>query len=295
MARSQAFVLAAIATAVGLQTAPPLAASQAETLPPPWHWQTITGVGFTYVVQQPVTLRTLAARCGLSATDLSVGNCWPIDRPAPVGSRLWLSNQRIAPSRPDSGGLVNIPEGHFDLFLDGISAGSWPVSVGTARWPTPIGRFPLGRPVWHPVWYVPASIRAESALRGVTLPEAVPPGPGNPLGEVWLGLGTTGVGLHGMTADAGRWPDMTGSHGCLRLAPAAALQVARLWRPGLTVDVVYLRSKCLETHGERFLEVHPDPYGRQTEPSSSLAADPSEPSLRAIWEQACGWPVRWPR
>ncbi|MBC7543199.1 MAG: L,D-transpeptidase [Candidatus Sericytochromatia bacterium] len=270
--------------------------AQVGTLPSPWQWRTISGHGFAYTVRQSLTLKVLAEAYDLSARQLAVGNAWPLDLPLPVGSRVWLSDQRIVPGRSGSGGLVNIPEGRFDLVLDGVHVGSWPVSIGTRHWPTPIGRFPLGRPVWHPAWLVPRTIRAESLRQGHPLPVQVPPGPLNPLGDVWLALGRSGVGLHGMPSDPGRWPDAAMSHGCLRMAPSAVRQVAAKWRPGLWVDVTYVRVKSLQIQGEGFVEVHPDPYAWQEIPPKQLwGMNTLDTAFCLIWMRACGWPWRWPQ
>jgi len=61
----------------------------------------------------------------------------------------------------------------------------------------------------------------------------IPPGPRNPVGLCWIGLGLPGVGIHGSPA-----PEMigkTGSHGCFRLTNWDALRLASMIRVGTPV------------------------------------------------------------
>lgn len=270
-----------------------IGARPAAALPSPWQWRTIVGVGFAHVPPAETTWLALAERFDVSPRHLALAHgSDPLD-PVPAGTRLWISDQRFQPWRPDSGGLINLPEGRFDLVLDGIHVGSWPVAIGTRDWPTPLGRFPLQQPVWQPTWYVPESMRAAAARQGRTLPRQVPPGPANPLGEVWMGLGPGRIGLHGTPADT-RWAELAGSHGCLRLAPAHARAVASLWRPGLMVDIVYERAKLGRHDGHQYLEVHPDPYQRQPRPPASWARTLPKAVLDRIWQRACGLPLKLP-
>lgn len=265
----------------------PLLAWPAWALPAPWHWQTIVGIGFPYESPVETSWEAIGDRFGLSPKRLAAANGAHWQDPLPAGRSVWISDQRIIPGRPGSGALINVPEGRLDIVLDGLHAGSWPVAVGNADWPTPLGRFALGKPLWQPAWHVPASIRAKAARQGRPLPAWVPPGPANPLGEVWMPLGDSGVGLHGTPADT-RWVDLQDSHGCLRLAPDHAQAVAALWRPGMTVDVVYERAKVCRFNGGTYLEVHPDPYLRAPRPPAALG---SGSVLRWLWQSACGVPL----
>jgi L,D-transpeptidase ErfK/SrfK len=197
--------------------------------------------------------------------------------------RVWVGDARITPGHPGSGILVNLPERRLDVVLDGGHRASWPVTIGAPDWQTPTGRFVLGKPVRDPSWQVPASIRAEFARHGRQLPAVVPPGPGNPLGSLWMGLGRDNLGIHAAPGER----TVHGSHGCLRLAPAHAWQLAAWWRPGLVVDVVYQREKRLTIQGTHWVEVHSDPYGRMPVPPHGQPLD-----VGAIWRDAVGLPLR---
>jgi len=82
------------------------------------------------------------------------------------------------------------------------------VAVGMAAHPTPTGNFRIITKAKDPTWNPPDS--AWAAGMG-----PVPPGPGNPLGTRWMGLNSSGIGIHGTPS-----PSSIGtaaSHGCIRM------------------------------------------------------------------------------
>ena len=81
------------------------------------------------------------------------------------------------------------------------------------HYPTPLGRFTVTVKSLRPWFYPSATARASGA-------KPIPPGPGNPLGNHWLGLSAPGVGIHYA-------PDATSlgysiTHGCVRVSRAQA-------------------------------------------------------------------------
>lgn len=73
-------------------------------------------------------------------------------------------------------------------------------------------------------------------VKGIDRKLTIPPGPRNPVGLCWIGLGLPGVGIHGSPA-----PEMigkTGSHGCFRLTNWDALRLASMIRVGTRVRFV---------------------------------------------------------
>ncbi len=74
-------------------------------------------------------------------------------------------------------------------------------------------------------------------VKGVNQILMIPPGPNNPVGLCWVGLGLKGYGMHGTPN-----PEMigkTGSHGCFRLANWDAIRLGRMVRVGTPVKFVY--------------------------------------------------------
>lgn len=81
------------------------------------------------------------------------------------------------------------------------------VATGAPAYPTPRGVFSVIEKQRNPWWYPPDAPWAEGL-------DPVPPGPGNPLGTRWMGIGD-GVGIHG-TPDAASI-GYSASHGCIRM------------------------------------------------------------------------------
>lgn len=70
-------------------------------------------------------------------------------------------------------------------------------------------------------------------VRGVRQKLLIPPGPRNPVGLCWIGLGLSGYGIHGTPN-----PELigkTGSHGCIRLTNWDAVRLGGLVSAGTTV------------------------------------------------------------
>jgi lipoprotein-anchoring transpeptidase ErfK/SrfK len=82
------------------------------------------------------------------------------------------------------------------------------VASGQSAYPTPLGHSQIEVKAENPWWYPPDSPWAAGA-------KPIPPGPGNPLGTRWMGLGFDGVGIHG-TPDAASI-GYSASHGCIRM------------------------------------------------------------------------------
>ena len=125
------------------------------------------------------------------------------------------------PSRqivPDVEVLVNIPSGRLELRDGGSVLASYPVSVGSARYPTPVGSYLLATVIWNPWWNPPP----ESEWARNRKP--TPPGPGNPMGRVKLHMDEL-IYIHGTTSE-GRL-GAPASHGCIRMSNPDVIDLAR--------------------------------------------------------------------
>jgi lipoprotein-anchoring transpeptidase ErfK/SrfK len=97
--------------------------------------------------------------------------------------------------------VISIPDRKVALIEDGRVLKVYPVAVGKPSTPSPKGSFQIASHVQHPTWYHPGKV--------------VGPGPANPLGTRWMGLGYRGYGIHGtnMPLSIGK----AASHGCIRM------------------------------------------------------------------------------
>lgn len=71
-------------------------------------------------------------------------------------------------------------------------------------------------------------------VKGIDHVIILPPGPRNPVGVCWVGLGLRGYGIHGTP-----WPEnigKTGSHGCIRLTNWDARRLGGIVKPGVPVQ-----------------------------------------------------------
>ena len=83
----------------------------------------------------------------------------------------------------------------------------FPVAVGMSQYPTPLGPRTVVDKQVDPAWTPPDSPWAAEL-------GTIPPGPGNPLGTRWIGLGDA-IGIHGTYATASI--GTAASHGCIRM------------------------------------------------------------------------------
>lgn len=110
--------------------------------------------------------------------------------------------------------VISLADRRLQLIRPGMETRSFPVAIGRPGVAIPIGDSAVIRkrrdPTWHPT--------VEQRRAKPSLPTAVPPGPGNPLGKFALDLGWTAIAIHGTNE-----PDSVGrraSAGCFRMLPA---------------------------------------------------------------------------
>jgi lipoprotein-anchoring transpeptidase ErfK/SrfK len=134
---------------------------------------------------------------------------------AAASSELWAEG----PARKL---VVSIPDRKIALFEEGRVVKIYPVAVGKAQTPSPNGTFHIASHVEHPTWYQPGRV--------------VKPGPKNPLGTRWMGLGYKGYGIHGtnMPGSIGK----AASHGCIRMRNHDVEELFNLVEVGDPVELV---------------------------------------------------------
>jgi L,D-transpeptidase ErfK/SrfK len=177
------------------------------------------------------------------------------------GTMVRLPMQHLLPEAPRDGIVINLPDGRLYYFHDDAHGDrvveSDPISVGKMDWKTPIGVTTIVKKEKMPVWYPPKSVR-ETHLKddGDVLPEFIPPGPDNPLGEYALRLGIPGGAylIHGTNKPVGVGMQIT--HGCIRLYPEDIERLFREIPVGMTVRIVNQRIKTGWIDGALYLEVH---------------------------------------
>ena len=116
---------------------------------------------------------------------------------------------------------------------EGLVIAQFPVSFGGPLDPLPLGKMKIANEVKNPTFtYDPKLLK--DAKPGYTKVD-IPPGPNNPVGNMWIGLSKPHWGIHGTPAPAkvGRME----TNGCLHLTNWDAAKVSSAVSPGMVIDV----------------------------------------------------------
>ena len=127
-----------------------------------------------------------------------------------------------AEAEGDKGGLyiqVDLSDRRLKMFEADTLVWQYPISPGTAKYPTPRGTYTVRKMVWNPRWVPPESPWARKYT-------PKPPGhPANPMKVVKIFFKEPVYYIHG-TAETGRLGH-DASHGCIRMDPEHVAEVAR--------------------------------------------------------------------
>jgi lipoprotein-anchoring transpeptidase ErfK/SrfK len=118
--------------------------------------------------------------------------------------------------------IVSIPDRRMALLEDGRVVKVYPIAVGKQTTPSPTGSFHIASRVQSPTYYHAG--------------KSVGPGPRNPVGTRWMGLGYEGYGIHGTNV-----PGSIGkaaSHGCIRMRNRDVEELFELVRVGDPVELM---------------------------------------------------------
>lgn len=205
----------------------------------------------TYLVQEEDTLYDVARRYGLGTEDIFRANP-EADRwqPEPL-SELILPTAFIPPDGMKHGIVINRPELRLYYFPpEGVPL-SFPVSLGRRGNETPLGTTSIVRKREYPVWTPPESIRAEKP----DLPETIPPGSNNPLGDYAMSLGWPNFVIHGTNRP---WSiGQSVSHGCIRMYPEHIARLFALVKVGTPVVIIDQPVSLGWQGSELYMDVHP--------------------------------------
>jgi lipoprotein-anchoring transpeptidase ErfK/SrfK len=107
----------------------------------------------------------------------------------------------------------------------------YPATIGDSHDPLPIGDWRVTKVVQYPWFnYNPVHFWNANPKEAIAI---LPPGPRNPVGEVWIGLTKEHYGIHG-TPDPGHIRHDE-SAGCIRLTNWDAVDLSHMVRPGTPI------------------------------------------------------------
>ena len=140
---------------------------------------------------------------------------------AAVPGTAWLLEGRseAAADAPNLYLVADLSEKRLKMYEADSLLWQYPISDGTANYPTPRGQYKISKLVWNPRWVPPNSAWAR---------KYTPKGPGhpaNPMKVVKIFFKEPVYYIHG-TAETGRLGNAA-SHGCLRMDPEHVAEVAR--------------------------------------------------------------------
>ena len=259
---------------------------------------TVVGADQTVTTVYEDTLYDLAAKYSLGSEELIRVNPG-VDPWLPgAGKELVVPGRHILPPGPHEGIVVNLPEHRLYYYPkpkrgQPLQVITYPVSIGKMDWRTPLGVTHVIQKQKDPAWYPTESVRKEHAAAGDPLPNVVPPGPDNPLGQyaMRLAAGNGTYLIHGTNNPIAVGLAVT--HGCIRMYPVDVQALFPLIPVGTSVRLINEPVKVAWIDGELLLEAHPpvDAQGQSFEPnidqfSTLLQAAVGDTTVAIHWDYA---------
>lgn len=234
------------------------AAYAAEFILPP---DGINVVGRAFLVESKAdeTLLDIAREYSVGYNEIVQANP-DVDRWYPGdGTPIVIPTRYILPDTPRQGLILNLPEMRLYYYPkpkddEAPKVITYPVGIGRQDWETPRGKTYISEKKKHPTWTPPASIRAEHAAKGETLPDVVPAGPDNPLGTRALRLGLPSYLIHGTNKPYG--VGMRVSHGCVRMRQEDVEALFEIIPQGETVRIINQPLKIGRFADTLYMEFH---------------------------------------
>lgn len=150
--------------------------------------------------------------------------------------------------------VINIPAFTLYVYEGGVPIKSYPIAIGSELNPSILGETTIINKVVNPTYYP----------SGGGTP--IPPGPDNPVGTRWLGLGFPGYGIHGTNNPASI--GAAASLGCIRMNNAHVEELTGLVQIGTKVELIY-RTVIIQEDPllhTRTITVYPDVYKQGVSP-----------------------------
>ncbi|MCQ8783913.1 L,D-transpeptidase family protein [Mangrovibrevibacter kandeliae] len=116
----------------------------------------------------------------------------------------------------------------------GTLVAAYPSTIGSSDTPSPSGTVEVSRVALNPNYTYNPKINFKQGSNDGVL--TIPPGPNGPVGSVWIALSKPTYGIHG-TPEPSKI-GKTNSHGCVRLTNFDAQELAKLVKPGVTVEFI---------------------------------------------------------
>ena len=218
--------------------------------------QSVYGQIKTVKVGANDTLLDIARRYDLGYNQITLANP-KVDPWLPKpGTKVIIPTKFILPNNHLASGIVvNLAEMRLYYFFkrDGcFMFATGPVGIAKEGFLTKLGLYTVRCKNKNPTWYVPPSVRKDEP----DLPQEVPPGPDNPLGNYILRLSRLFYGIHGTNKPWGVGRRV--SHGCIRMYPEDIKALFPLVPVGTLVQIIYQPIKVGWAKNKCWIQVFPD-------------------------------------
>ncbi len=145
----------------------------------------------------------------------------------------------VNPGQPKKGNVARIvaDKSKKQIFAYGEDGGliaAYPATIGSTDTPSPTGTHAVQRIALDPGYTYNPKVNFKQGDNDQIL--QIPPGPNGPVGTVWIALSKPSYGIHG-TPEPSKI-GKTNSHGCIRLTNWDATELAKVVKPGVTVEFV---------------------------------------------------------
>ncbi len=209
---------------------------------------------FFYTIKEQDTLVDLAVYFKVGYYHLILANPGIDPWVPPVGSKVIIPKKILIPEEflnTSNAIVINIAEKRLYYFKNSYFFVA-PIGIGVEGSLPPLGVYTVVDKKKKPYWYPPPSIKKEDP----SLPDCVPPGPENPMGEYALYLSRGLYAIHGTNKvySIGRRT----THGCFRLYPEHIEFLYKNVPIGTIVKIVYEPYKVAFQNGKIYLQVYPD-------------------------------------
>ncbi len=256
-----------------------------------YEWPTdnarLVGENFVHTVKEGEFLEQIAKNYNVVFLSLLAANHDVDPYLLQIDRQLTIPRQLILPNVPKEGIVINLPEFRLYYFKpDEKKVHIFPIGIGQIGKETPLMTSSIVEKRELPTWIPTENIKKDYLKnRGIKLPDVVPPGPDNPLGEHALRLaGYSGLySIHGTNKNFGI--GLRVSSGCIRMRPDDIAWLFNEVEEGLSVKIINQPVKtAFEPDGSVYIEVH-RPLSHNEEESTNKIITLPDPHLSAWLKQ----------
>jgi L,D-transpeptidase ErfK/SrfK len=197
------------------------------------------------------TLLDVARRFSLGYVEIVAANPGTDPWIPGEGTSVVLPTLHLPPDAAPEGVVINLADMRLYYFAEpGEPMQSFPIGIGRDGLLTPLGSTEVVRKTKDPIWRPTPRMRSEDPA----LPEAVPPGPDNPLGNRAMYLGWSQYLIHGTNKPLGI--GRRTSSGCVRMYPEDVEYLYDRVAIGTKVTVVDQPIKLAWIDDALYIEAH---------------------------------------